>query len=139
LLNRLKEKEEKIGRALDALRVQSSKGVIILVEGKKDEEALRVLGVEGKIITVKTGGKSFLDVVSMLQEAGVSEVILLLDFDRRGSEGTKRLKQSLERVKIKPNLAIWREISGLIYRDVQCVESIPSYVENLAFKIKKSG
>lgn len=137
MLNRLKDKEEKIFQAIELLRLKSSKGVTIIVEGKKDEQALRKLGVEGKIVTVKTGGKSFFDIVVLLQEAGVSDVILMLDFDRRGKEGTKRLKQSLERVKITPHLEIWRELSGLIYRDVECVESIPNYLKTLSLKQQK--
>jgi 5S rRNA maturation endonuclease (ribonuclease M5) len=52
---------------------------------------------------VKTGGKSFLDVAAEIGCQPTSEVILLLDFDRRGREGTKLLQQSLERVQIKVN------------------------------------
>lgn len=138
LLNRLKEKEEKILQVIDSLRANSSKSAIILVEGKKDENALRALGVEGKIVTVKTGGKSFSDVFLLLEKAGVSEAVLLLDFDRRGFEGTEKLKQGLERTKIKPNLEFWHALSGLVGRDVQCIESLPSYLESLKNKIGNS-
>ena len=63
MLRRLKEKEETITQVLDSLIEESAKGTPILVEGKKDVEALRALGVEGPVVTVKTGGKSYLDVV----------------------------------------------------------------------------
>ncbi len=109
--------------------------MIILVEGKKDENALRVLGIEGRIITIKTGGKSFSDVLLMLEKAGVPEVILLLDFDRRGFQGTEKLRQGLERTKIKPNLEYWHALSFLVGRDVQCIESLPGYLESLKNKI----
>ena len=132
---RLKEKEEKILQILNALVEESAKGTLIIVEGKKDVEALRVLGVEGVVLTVKTGGKSFLGVVSEIEQVGASEVILFLDFDRRGKEGTKRLKQNLERAKIKPNVKFWRELSGLVGKEIQCVESLTAYLNTLRAKV----
>jgi 2,5-diamino-6-(ribosylamino)-4(3H)-pyrimidinone 5'-phosphate reductase len=135
LSTRLKEKEEKILQVLEALAEESAKGKPIMVEGKKDVEALRTLGVEGTVITVKTGGKSFLDAVSEIEKMGVSEVILFLDFDRRGKEGTRHLKQSLERAKIKPNTKFWRELSALVGKEIQCVESLTAYLDTLRAKV----
>jgi 5S rRNA maturation endonuclease (ribonuclease M5) len=138
LLTRLKEKEEKILQILSALVEESAKGTSIVVEGKKDVEALRAFGVEGTIVTAKTGGKSFLDVVSEIEQTGAAEVVLFLDFDRRGKEGTERLKQSLERAKIKPNVKFWRELSALVGKEIQCVESLTAYLRTLHTKIAAS-
>jgi len=135
LSTRLKEKEEKILQVLKALAEASAKGKPIVVEGKKDVKALRTLGVAGAVLTVKTGGKSFLDAVSEIEKMNVPEVILFLDFDRRGREGTKRLKQSLERAKIKPNIKFWRELAGLVGKEIQCVESLTAYLNTLRTKI----
>ncbi len=135
---RLKEKEEKTLRILEALAEESAKGKPIVVEGKKDVEALRALGVTGAVVTVKTGGKSFLDVVSEIEQMAASEVILFLDFDRRGKEGTKHLKQSLERAKIKPNVKFWRELSAMVGREIQGVESLTAYLRTLHTKIAAS-
>ncbi len=132
---RLKEKEEKILQVLEALAEISAKGKPIVVEGKKDLEALRALGVAGTVITVKTGGKSFLDAVSEIEDLSVPEVILFLDFDKRGKEGTKRLKQSLERAKIKPNTKFWRELAALVGKEIQCVESLTAYLNTLRTKV----
>ncbi len=132
---RLKEKEEKILAVLETLAEASAKGTPIVVEGKKDVEALQAIGVIGKILTVKTGGKSFLNFVSEIRKLDVSEVILLLDFDRRGREGSKRLKYSLERTKIKPNVKFWRELSTLVRKDIQCIESLTAYLKTLRKKV----
>jgi len=132
---RLKEKEERILQILDALVEESAKGTPIVVEGKKDVETLRVFGVEGTLVTAKTGGKSFLDVISEIEQAGAVEVVLFLDFDRRGKEGTKFLKQNLERAKIKPNVKFWRALLALVGKDVRCVESLAAYIETLRTKI----
>lgn len=131
----LKEKQEKILQILNALAEESGKGTPIIVEGKKDAEALRSFGVEGNVITAKTGGKSFLDVVSEIEQTEAAEAVLLLDFDRRGKQGTQRLKQSLEHAKIKPNMTFWRELSALLGKEVQCIESLIAYMETLQDKI----
>jgi 2,5-diamino-6-(ribosylamino)-4(3H)-pyrimidinone 5'-phosphate reductase len=136
LSTRLKDKVEKIEHIITILTEESVKGKPIVVEGKKDAETLRELGIKGSIVTVKTGGKSFLDVASEIELSAPSEVILLLDFDRRGREGTKLLLQSLERVKIKVNIDIWLELKALTGHEMQCIESLFSYLQNLYQKIK---
>ena len=132
---RLKEKGEKILKVLEALTEESAKGIPIVVEGKKDVDALRALGVTGTVLTVKTGGKSFLEFVSEIEKMNVPEVILFLDFDRRGKEGTKHLKQSLERIKIKPNVKLWRSFSALVGKEIQCIESLTAYLHTLHEKL----
>jgi 5S rRNA maturation endonuclease (ribonuclease M5) len=135
LSTHLKDKEEKIQQIIAKLTEESAKGTLIVVEGKKDAETLRALGVEGLVLTVKTGGKSFLDAEAEIEQSGTRKVVLLLDFDRRGREGTKRLKLDLERMKIKPNIKFWQELHGLVGREVQCIEGLPSYLETLKNKI----
>ncbi len=131
---RLKEKQEKILDALEALREESAKETLIVVEGKKDAEALRKLDIIGPILTVKTGGKSFTEALQQIEQTGALEVILLLDFDRRGREGTSLLKQNLERLKIKPNLKFWSALSSLVAREMQCIEGLTAYLETLQKK-----
>jgi 5S rRNA maturation endonuclease (ribonuclease M5) len=138
LSTHLREKEEKILQTLDWLALESSKGIPIIVEGKKDVEALRALTIKGKIIEAKTRGKSMLEVISEVGECGVSEVILLLDFDRRGREWTKRLKQHLEKMQIKPNTVFWKKLLGLVSHEVKDVEGLASYMETLKRKIINS-
>ncbi len=133
---RLKEKEEKIQQILDALAEESSKGTPIIVEGQKDTHALRNLGITGPILTVKTGGKSFVQALHEIEKTQALEVILLLDFDRRGKEGTKHLKQNLEHAKIKPNLTFWQSLSALLGREIQCIESLTAYTETLKKKLR---
>jgi 5S rRNA maturation endonuclease (ribonuclease M5) len=137
LSTHLKEKQEKIQKIIDKLIEASEKGKPIIVEGKKDTQALKELGVNGVILTVKSGGKSFLQATQEIEKFGAREVILLLDFDRRGREGTKRLQQDLERMKIKVNLRFWSELKGLLSRDIQCIESLPSYLSMVQRKVSE--
>jgi len=137
LSTRLKIKEEKIFKILTSLSEESLNGTPIIVEGKKDVIALRMLGVKGIIITVKTKGKSFLDVISEIQKTNVSEIILFLDFDKRGKEATKCLQKNLEHLKIRYNLTFWRELHNLTRKELQYIESLPVYLGNIHKKIFK--
>ena len=135
MLRRLQEKEEQLTEALNTLAEESAKGTTILVEGRKDVETLRNLGVQGPILSVKTGGKSFLDVISELEEQKLTKVVLLLDFDRRGKQGTNRLRRNLERTGIKVDLAVWLALLGSVGKDVQCVEGLTAYLKRLKARI----
>ncbi len=131
---KFEEKEEKIQIVIAKIIEESAKGKLIVVEGKKDAQALRELGVNNVILTVKTGGKSFLQAIFEIQQLGTREVILLLDFDRRGKEGTARLKQNLELAKIKANTRFWHDLQSLAGHEIQCIESLPSYLTTLKQK-----
>ncbi len=131
---RLKKKYEKLDQTIKALAEESANGTLIVVEGKKDQQALRNLDIVGPILTAKTGGKTFTQTSQEIAESNPKEVILLLDFDRRGKEGINRLKQDLEKTKITPNLKFWQDLSALLKHDVQCVESIPAYLQTLQAK-----
>jgi len=135
LSTKLKERQQKIQQIITKLTEESAKGNPIIVEGKKDAQALRELGVNGSILAVKTGGKSFLEATAEIEKLGAHEVILLLDFDRRGKEGTKRLRESLERAKIKANIKFWRELQALVGREIQWIESLTTYLNTLQEKV----
>jgi 2,5-diamino-6-(ribosylamino)-4(3H)-pyrimidinone 5'-phosphate reductase len=134
LSTHLKEKEDKIQQLLERLIEESARGILIVVEGKKDIETLKALGVQGRIVSAKTGGKSRLDVISEIEKTGAREVILLLDFDRRGKEWSQVLKQHLEKVKIKPNLRFWKDLQSLVGKEVKDIEGLASYIETLKRK-----
>jgi len=130
----LRQKAEKIQHLLECLIEESLKGTPILVEGKKDVQALRELGVAGKISSAKTAGKSRLDVISEIEQSGQREIILLMDFDRRGKELTEKLRQELEKVRVKPNLTFWNKLFGIVGREVKDVEGLVTYIRTLKKK-----
>jgi len=134
----LERKLEKILLLLDKLATESAGGTLILVEGKKDVETLRELKITGDIISVKASGKTSLDVLSEVEERGKDEVILMMDFDKRGREWIKRLAEDFERMRIKPNLVFWKELSCLVGRDVKDIEGLSTYLETLKRKTGKN-
>ena len=130
----LKKRLEKVLQLLDRLARESAKGTPIIVEGRKDVNTLRDLTIKGDIISAKTSGKSLLDVLSEVEKLSKHEVILLMDFDRRGKEWTKNLTQHFEKMRIKPNLFFWRGLLSLVGRDVRDIEGLATYLEHLKKK-----
>lgn len=130
----LKRRVEKVLQLLDRLAKESAKGIPIIVEGRKDVNTLRDLAIKGDIISAKTSGRSLLDVLGEVEKRSKHEVILLMDFDRRGKEGTKHLTQHFEKMRIKPNLFFWRGLLSLVGRDVRDIEGLATYLENLKKK-----
>jgi len=129
-----KERYEKLQQFVAKLIDTATKGCPVLVEGKKDADALSELGVDGVILTIKTGGKSFFDVIQQIETLRPTEVVLLLDYDRRGQESTRRFQQELERLKIKANVRFWIELHALAGHEVQCIEGLPTYMGTLLQK-----
>jgi len=130
----IEKTKERIFELLERLAKESAKGTPIIVEGKNDVDTLRKLEVEGDVIPAKTSGKSFLNVLSEIEKQGKREVIILMDFDRRGREWTKRLIRHLERMRIKPNSFFWRELRGLVGREVKDIEGLATYIDTLKKK-----
>jgi 5S rRNA maturation endonuclease (ribonuclease M5) len=130
----LKKRLEKVLHLLDRLARESAKGTPIIVEGRKDVDTLRDLAIKGNIISAKTSGRSLLDVLGEVEKLSKHEVILLMDFDRRGKEWTKHLTQHFEKMRIKPNLFFWRGLLSLVGRDVRDIEGLATYLENLKKK-----
>jgi 2,5-diamino-6-(ribosylamino)-4(3H)-pyrimidinone 5'-phosphate reductase len=120
---------------LQALVEESARGTPIIVEGKKDLETLRTLGVHGLIVTAKTGGKSRLDVLAEIEKLCSREVILLLDFDRRGKEWTAVLRENLEKARIKVNVTFRKELLKSAGRELKDIEGLAAYLETLSKKL----
>ena len=133
---RLKEKLEKILELLDRLATESARGTPIVVEGTSDVDALRHLSITGRIIPVKASGKTFIDIVDEVVKSGKSEIILLMDFDRRGKEWTKRMARHLQELRIKPNTLFWNGLLKLAGRDVKDIEGLATYLETLKKKVE---
>ncbi|MEM3566001.1 MAG: hypothetical protein QXK18_03915 [Candidatus Bathyarchaeia archaeon] len=135
---RLKEKEEQILQVLEQLAEENKSGKPILVEGRKDAETLRNRGISGQLIFAKTGGKSLLDVISEIEASKASEIIMLLDFDRKGRELTENLRRHIEKAGIKANTHYWLRLYSLVGREVKDVEGLAKYMETLKSKIGDS-
>jgi len=97
---------------------EGSKGdVVILVEGKKDEEKLKKIGVKN-IISLK--GKKFYDILEKVENYG--KVILLFDLDKQGEKIFNKFFRLLQREGIPTD----REFRDFLKKySIKEIEKIP--------------
>jgi 5S rRNA maturation endonuclease (ribonuclease M5) len=122
-------KMEETERVLDVLRTQSAAGVPIIVEGRRDEAALRRLGVSGRVYCLKARGESRHEFLDRLD--GTQEAIVLTDFDREGKELETWLYKELSQRGVKSDLRLWIRMRSLARTEVRSVEELPSFIRAL--------
>jgi 5S rRNA maturation endonuclease (ribonuclease M5) len=105
-----------------------NKHVPVVVEGRRDAEALRKLGFTGKIISFHSG-KSIYDFCEDLAEK-YDQVILLMDWDETGDQLFNAISQNLQ--------GYWEEhssfrddIRAFCQKDIKDIQSIPGLLERL--------
>jgi len=121
----MEETEKLIGE----IRQQSEAGVPIIVEGRRDEAALRKLGVSGSVHCLKARGESRHEFLDRLN--GTREAIVLADFDREGKELETWLYKELSQRGVKSDLKLWIRMRSLARTEVRSVEEIPNFVRAL--------
>ena len=119
---------EKMETVLRDLVRDANTGIPIIVEGHKDETALRALGIQGPIHCIHNGDRLF-EVAEQL--AHYKRIILLTDFDDQGEKLSKRFKSFLETKRCKVNLEHWSKMKQVFRRLVKDVESLNSLVSRL--------
>jgi 5S rRNA maturation endonuclease (ribonuclease M5) len=110
----------------------------ILIEGKKDEEALIKLGIDGNFIKVSGSGLKLFEIAEIAVESS-SKVIILTDFDKKGIELAKRLSEDIQSLGCYPNLEIRRKIMGMTRKFIKDVESLPRYIKQLELEECPNG
>ena len=123
------KKMERASRIFTDLANQSKMGAPIIVEGRRDELALRRLGITGTIHCLKATGESRLRVLERLD--GSKRAIILTDFDREGDELESWLYQELSHRGIHPDNRAWWKLRGLSRTEVRSVEELPSFIKAL--------
>ena len=113
-------------RALEEGIEENAAGKVILVEGKRDEIALRSLGFTGPIEKLNRGWTVDRVVVYIVENYG--NCIVLMDWDRTGGRLQKRLMDSLGGMDIKPSDELRRALSKAMKPETMCVEDLPSFL-----------
>ena len=102
---------------------------MIIVEGRKDRESLRTLGITGAVVCLQSSRRNPAGFVEELGD--VRKVTVLTDFDRQGVSLANRLTRSLNAHGTQANLVIWRSLRELTRSDVRSIEELPKYRERL--------
>jgi len=120
---------ERFRRLMDQVSYESERGGVIVVEGLKDLESLRKLGIQGRILCLQSSRRNAIGFAEDLQDA--RRVVVLTDFDREGVSLAKKLARVLNSQNVHANLVLWRELRQLTRSDVRSIEELPRYYQRM--------
>jgi 5S rRNA maturation endonuclease (ribonuclease M5) len=126
------ERLEKLEELITELQALSDAGAIIVVEGKRDAESLRFLGIRGEIRL--STQQPLLEFTEALQRSG-KEIIILTDWDKKGGMSAHKIIQHLLAYGVMPNTRIRAGIRTLVKKKIKDVESFNNYVAKLRYEI----
>lgn len=116
--------EELIASLLDA----SYHGAAIIVEGRRDLQALRALGLPGPVIMASR--RSALDLAEDAAR-NYPQIILLTDWDSKGDEMCKTIERHLRSVGSRPDREIRSRLKKLVKKEIKDVESLSQYAQRM--------
>ena len=108
---------------------ESNKGVPIIVEGRKDLESLKEIGIKGKVCCIKSSGMNFTNLIDELKKE--KEMIIMTDFDKEGEELGRRLSKTLIQMRVRVNDSIRSRMKKIVKRDIKAVEELAGYYEKV--------
>ena len=122
------ERAQRLKEVLQSL-FETNKSVPVIVEGRRDADALRKIGLLGDIITLHSGKGLYEfceDVAKKYDHA-----VLLMDWDHKGEKLFRTLAEGLNG--LWEEFAPLREIIRILcQKDIKDVEGIPGLLEKLA-------
>ena len=124
-----KKSIEYLEKIIDELG-EENRSIPIVVEGKKDIEALRKLDISGSIISVNAG-VPLIDFCDKIAQEH-TDIIILTDWDRKGGYLCRTIKKNLEgRVNCNTK---YRELFAKNAM-IRTLEGLPSWLETMKKKL----
>ncbi len=129
----LRQRAELLCQELGRLKEEARReGVVLVVEGERDKEALESLGIEGKFVVLKCRK----GIRQILWELEAKEVIVLTDVDREGEKLLRVVEEELIHKGIKVNKLFRERISSLA--GLAHVQGLPSLIKKWERKLKET-
>jgi 5S rRNA maturation endonuclease (ribonuclease M5) len=122
------ERLESIDEIIVELRELAETGAIIVVEGRKDVESLRSLGIKGEMWLACQ--QPLLKFTEQLSSSG-KEIVLLTDWDKKGGMTARKIINHLQAYGINPNTDIRSRIGALVRKRIKDIESLNNYINKL--------
>jgi len=126
-LRKLQKKQKLLDRTLKDL---AEGGAAVLVEGKRDREALQRIGVRNRIFLVNMSPDKLCLRVSKV----ACEAVILTDFDEAGQKLCRRIEEALHSYNVLPNTEVRRKLRYLL--GVYNFEDIDRRMEEFKNKIE---
>ncbi|MBU4372846.1 MAG: toprim domain-containing protein [Euryarchaeota archaeon] len=126
------ERLERLEELIVELQTLADSGAIIVVEGRKDTESLRFLGIKGEISLASQ--QPLLEFAELLSRSR-KEIVLLTDWDKKGGIVARKIIHHLLTFGIMPNTDIRSRIRALTKKRIKDIESLNSYVNKLRYEL----
>ena len=101
----------------------------IIVEGKKDAEALSLLGITKNVVTLSKGVSVFTFSEAISRRS--RKAVVLTDWDRKGGHLARMLKEALMNNGVAVDDRIRAQLTMLSKKEVKDIESLPRFVTHL--------
>ena len=127
----MRDPQETLDEVEELLRQlrERSEGTVVLVEGRKDRQALACLDIEGEIVQVQDA-RGIFGVAEELARKG-QEAIVLTDWDRKGGHLAELLRHALRANGVRYDDTIRARMSALGKKEIKDIESLPAFLSFL--------
>ena len=115
----------KVREFIESLNNECKAGAIVIVEGRKDEIALRDKGFKGEIL-VYHNFKGIINFVDYVSRKG-RKVILLLDRDRNGRSLTSKILKKLDILCPHDSLYYKKKFVKITHGKIMCIENLSNF------------
>src|SRR4030042_2102100 len=112
---------EKVKEIVEEIRllIEKEKESLVIVEGKKDERALRALGFTDVVLLNKP-------LYEVVEGINAKRVLLLTDLDEEGKKLYSKLKKDLD----KQGIRVDNKLRNLLFRtEIRQIEGLAKYLE----------
>jgi len=129
------EKVDEILKLVDEIAHTSNSGTLIVVEGKKDEDVLRRIGVRGEILKLSEYGRN--KSVNLLEKYEFRDLLILTDFDEEGEKMAQKLEKIAFNCGFKVNKSLRLKIRKVFIEYSKTIEGLRNILdESLKRRIK---
>ncbi|MEM3555467.1 MAG: toprim domain-containing protein [Candidatus Micrarchaeia archaeon] len=105
-----KKMQRKMKLLSTALTELAESEAVVLVEGKRDKEALERIGVKNRIMVINMSPDRVCERVSKVAD----KAVILTDFDRTGEELCSRVEEELRAHNVLPNTEMRRKLQYIL-------------------------
>lgn len=126
------ERLEELEKIIVELKELTRDGAILVVEGRKDVESLRYLGINGHVLLASQ--QPLLDLTESLARSG-KKIVLMTDWDNKGYLIAKKLEKHLLAYGIIPDTRIRSKLRSLSKKSIKDIESLNNYVNKLRYEV----
>jgi len=123
-----KERLEDFLKLIERL-IEDNLNIPIIVEGKKDRKALKVLGFKGEIYSLNHGIPLFRFCEEYAEKH--KKAIILTDWDHKGGRIARTLREGLAANGVKFDVDSRAKLVCLCKKDIKDVEGLPKFLELL--------